>query len=415
MSAVIPTVHSSAETKPKAEFFQFTNLGPMLFSVLVSGGTALFVCLLLALFGSESIRERLLLGWLFALTVCFTLTVGSLFWVLVHHATDAEWSVAVRRILETTSAWSAFVYLLIAFIPVLLFAPHLYEWMVIPMGQDPVLDIKRPLLNRPFWGFRAVFYFSFFTVVAFLLRHFSTRQDETGDPAWTIKMRQTTFPCLPFFAVCLTGAVVDWLMSLDAHWYSTMWGVYLFAGSAWSAMALLIVTTYNLQRAGYLQGIVTVEHYQIMGKLLLSFTVFWAYISFSQYFLYWYANIPEEVEYFVRRNTESWNVFSTALTICHFFIPFLLLLPRASKRVPSNLYKIAAYALCVQLLDLYIIIIPAGSHDARGFTLLTFVLSMLSLVAIAAPLVFLFLRNLGAHPLYPLRDPRILKSLKLVN
>ena len=412
MSAATATVHGSTETKPKAEFFQFTNLGPLLFGLLVSGGVALLLCLLVAVFGSHETRERLMFSWLFAFTVCFTLSVGSLFWVLVHHAFDVEWSVVVRRILETLA--TTFFYLGIFFVPVLLFAPSIYEWMRAGY-HDPVVEAKHAMLNRSFWGVRAVVYLVFFFVMARLLRYFSTRQDDTGDPAWTIKLRLTTLPMLPFFAICLTGSVVDWLMAINPHWYSTMWGVYLFAGSAWSSMALLIVVAFRLQQAGYLQGIVTLEHYHIMGKLLLSFTVFWAYIAFDQYFLYWYGNIPEEVEYFVRRNTENWNYLSIALVALHFFLPFLLLLPRVTKRTPAYLARIATFALCVQLLDIYIIVIAAAPSEERGATLLTFVFALVSLVAIAAPLTLLFLRNLGRHALYPLRDPRIVKSLKLVN
>lgn len=415
MSAATAAAHhgsTPSETKLKAEFFQFNNLGPLLFGLLVSGGAALLICLLVAIIGGHETRERLIFSWLFGFTVCFTLAIGSLFWVLVHHATDAEWSVVVRRVLENLA--TTFFYLGLFFLPVLVFAPAIYEWMRHGY-HDPLVEAKRALLNRPFWGVRAVTYFVFFAIVARLLRYFSTRQDDTGDPTWTVKLRLTTFPMLPLFAICLTGAVVDWLMCINPHWYSTMWGVYLFAGSAWSSMALLIVVIYRLQRAGYLEGIVTVEHYHIMGKLLLSFTVFWAYIAFGQYFLYWYANIPEEVEYFVRRNTENWNYFSIALVVLHFFLPFLLLLPRAAKRTPAYLSRIAIFVLLVQLLDIYIIIIPAAHTDENGATLWTLLLSLVSLVAIAAPLALLFLRNLGRHALYPLRDPRIVKSLKLTN
>lgn len=412
MSAATVTAPSSTETKPKAEFFQFTNLGPVLFGLLVSGGVALLACLLIALFGGHETRERLLFSWLFAFTVCFTLTVGSLFWVLVHHAVDAEWSVVVRRVLETMA--TTFFYLGLFILPILLFAPGIYEWMR-PGFHDPTVEAKHLLLNRTSWGIRTVVYLVFFFVLTRMLRYFSTRQDETGDPSWTVKLRITTYPMIPLFAICLTGAVVDWLMAINPHWYSTMWGVYLFAGAAWSSMALLIVIVYRLQKAGYLQGIVTVEHYHIMGKLLLSFTVFWAYIAFDQYFLYWYGNIPEEVEYYIRRNTENWNILSTALVALHFFLPFLLLLPRVTKRTPSYLARIAMFVLLIQMLDIYIIVIAAAPSEERGATLLTFLLSALSLVAIAAPLALLFLRNLGRHALYPLRDPRIVKSLKLVN
>ncbi|MBV9126697.1 MAG: quinol:cytochrome C oxidoreductase [Verrucomicrobia bacterium] len=401
-------------TAAPVEHFQFTNLGPLLFGLLVSGGAALVICLLLALFGTHALRERLLFSWLYAFAICFTVAAGSVFWVLVHHATDAEWSVVVRRILETVG--TTFFYLWVFFLPVLFFAPTLYEWLdPAVFNADPVLVGKRALLNRPFWGFRAVFILAFFAILAWLLRYFSTRQDATGDPRWTVKLRQVTYPCLPLFALCLTFGAVDWFMSLNPHWYSTMWGVYVFAGSAWCAMAVLILITYALQRAGYLEGIATVEHYHIMGKLLLSFTVFWAYIGFGQYFLIWYANIPEEAEYFVARNTEGWNVLSTALVVCHFFIPFLALCSRINKRVPQRLAIISIWCVLIHLLDLYIIVIPAAGTEKAGPTLLSFFLALICLVAIAAPLAFLFLRNLAKTALYPLRDPRIVKSLKLVN
>lgn len=416
MSSATATTHSPAAAAPigEAEYFKFTNLGPLLFGLLVSGGVALLVCLLVALFGSHAVRERLLFSWLYAFAVCFTITAGCLVWILVHHATDAEWSVVVRRILETAA--KNFFYIWVFFIPIAWFAPSLYEWMHAAVVQaDPMLVGKSALLNRTFWGFRWVFIFASFGILAFLLHRFSVAQDATGDPRWTVKLRQTTFPCLPLFAICLTFAATDWFMSLNPHWYSTMWGVYIFAGAAWSSMAVLILICYALQRAGYLEGIVTVEHYHIMGKLLLSFTVFWAYIAFDQYFLIWYANIPEEAEYYVMRNTGNWNVLSTLLTICHFFIPFVLLCPRANKRIPGRLAWISGFVVLVHLLDHYIITIPAAEMERAGPTLGSFLLSLICLVAIAAPLAFLFLRNLAKTPLYPLRDPRIVKSLKLVN
>ncbi len=413
-SATVTPAKSPTPLAGDAEYFKFTNLGPLLFGLLVSGGVALLVCLLVAIFGSHAVRERLLFAWLFAFAVCFTITAGSLFWILVHHATDAEWSVVVRRVLETAA--KNFFYIWLFFLPILIFAPQVYEWMHSAAGHsDPLLEAKRALLNRSFWGFRAVFIFAFFAIAAWMLNRFSTKQDPTGDPRWTIKLRQTTFPCMPLFAICLTFAATDWFMSLNPHWYSTMWGVYIFAGSAWCSMAVLILVCYALQRAGYLEGVVSVEHYHIMGKLLLSFTVFWAYIAFDQYFLIWYANIPEEAEYYVQRNVGNWNVLSTALTVCHFFIPFLLLLPRAAKRNPGRLAAVAGFVVLVHVLDHYIITIPAAEVERAGPTLGSFLLGIICLVAIAAPLAFLFLRNLAKTPLYPLRDPRIVKSLKLVN
>lgn len=400
-------VHHDTPAAPKQEFFQYTNLGPLLFWLLVSAGIGIAVCVL-GVFCFDV--KQCLFSWLFAFSFFFTITVGSLFWILLHYAVDAEWSVVVRRILETMA--NSFSYIWIFFIPLFLGAHKVYGWMNIPPGQDPALDGKRALLEPHFWAVRAVVYFAFFFTTAYLMRWFSTRQDHTGDPGWSTKARGLSFAALPFFGVFVTFAGIDWLMSISYHWYSTMWGVYIFAGSAWSSMATLILITNYLVSNGYLKGVVSTQHFHIMGKLLLSFTVFWAYIAFSQFFLYWYANIPEETEYFLVRNTESWNTLSMLfLVVGHFFVTFALLCPRAAKTNPRRLSWIAAWVLCMHLADIYILVMPFF-HE-KGFA--PHILDLASLVAIGAPLIFLFIQALGRFPLYALRDPRLPESLRLVN
>ena len=169
-----------------------------------------------------------------------------------------------------------------------------------PVGQDPALDGKRALLNPTTWAVFTIVIFAFFFSASYTLRWLSTRQDVTGDPGCTTRARTVSFASFPLFGVLLTFAAIMWVMSIQYHWYSTMWGVYIFAGSAWSSMATLILITAWLKSRGYLQGIVSTEHFHIMGKLLLAFTVFWAYIAFSQFFLIWYANIP-------RKRNSSWS------------------------------------------------------------------------------------------------------------
>jgi hypothetical protein len=220
-----------------------------------------------------------------------------------------------------------------------------------------------------------------------------------------------TFASLPLFAVCLTFAAVDWLMGLDFHWFSTMWGVYLFAGSALSSMCILVLLITALRRVGYFKDIITIEHYHIMGKLMFAFTVFWAYIGFSQYMLIWYANIPEETVYYLIRNVESWNVLNIILVIGHFWLPFLLLLPQASKRNPAFLCGVAIWILLMHVLDIYIIVLPA--LHKTGFS--PSPLDLLCLLAIGATLVAVFLKKLGDAPLWPVRDPRLAGSLRLLN
>ena len=155
-------------------------------------------------------------------------------------------------------------------------------------------------------------------------------------------------------------------MGLDYQWFSTMWGVYIFAGAALSSMCVLVLIVTALRGAGYLQQVVNLEHYHIMGKLMLSFTIFWAYIGFSQYMLIWYSNIPEETVYFLRRNTASWWYLSQFMVVGHFFVPFLLLLFQRAKKTPTFLCGMAVWILLMHMLDIYIVVLPACTSREFG-------------------------------------------------
>ncbi|MEY2519280.1 MAG: hypothetical protein QOF24_1039, partial [Verrucomicrobiota bacterium] len=331
------------------------------------------------------------------------------FWIIVHHVTGAEWSVVVRRQLENLAMLMPVM--AVFFIPIILFRHHLYEWMNIAPGHDPILDSKRAYLNWNFFLVRSIFYFVFFTVATLLFRRFSIRQDRDGNPGYTLNMRKVAFISLPLFGFSLTFGAYDWLLGIDYHWFSTMWGVYIFAGAAGSSMSLLVLVVAALQKAGYLQETITTEHYHIMGKWLLSFTVFWAYIGFSQYMLIWYANMPEETEYFIRRNTESWNALSLFLVIGRFFIPFAILLWRAPKKKPQRLCLIAGWIIFMQMVDLYIVILPA----LHGAGVLVSVWDFMPLLGMGATLAFFYLRIAAKTSLFPNRDPRLLESLRTVN
>jgi hypothetical protein len=224
-------------------------------------------------------------------------------------------------------------------------------------------------------------------------------------------MRQVSFISLPLFALCLTFGACDWMMSLNYKWFSTMWAVYIFAGAAGSSMSLLVLVITALRRAGYLQEVVTREHYHIMGKWMLAFTVFWAYIGFSQYMLIWYANIPEETQYYLARNTGSWWNLTTLLVFGRFFGTFAVLLLQSIKRHPHQLCWVAGWILLMQLLDVYIIILPA----LHGTGVHVSVWDFISVIAIGATLAFAYLRIIARPSLFPVRDPRLIESLNLVN
>ena len=390
---------------PEGEYFEkgrFAGLSMMLGLVAVVG---LVLCVVAAFLAPKQFAY----SWLFGFAYFFTICAGCFFWIIVHHAVDAEWSVVVRRQWENIA--TLLIVMAVFFIPIVLFREHLYEWLTTPPGKNHILDTKRAYLNLPFFLIRAVVFLVYFGVAAWLFRKISVSQDRDGNPARTLRMRKMAFVCLPLFGMALTFGAFDWLMSLNYHWFSTMWGVYIFAGAAGSSMSLTVLVITWLRNRGYLGETVTIEHYHILGKWMLAFTVFWAYIGFSQYMLIWYANIPEETEYFILRNTEGWNVLSLLLVIGRFFLPFALLLLRATKKHVRRLCMVAGWILFMQLLDMYIVVLPELHRDGVQFS----IVDILPIIGIGATLGFVFLRIIGTASLFPVRDPRLIESLRIVN
>ena len=390
---------------PEGEYFETGRFGGL--SVILA--LVAFVALALCGAGAAIDPKQFSYSWLFAFGFFFTLCAGCFFWTIVHYATDAEWTVVVRRQLENISM--LFVVLAIFFIPILLLRNQLYDWMSIPPGTEPNLDSKRAYLNLNFFVIRAVFFLGFFIIASWALRRFSVRQDKDGNPKFTIWLRKVSFASLPLFALCLTFGAYDWLLGLQYRWFSTMFGVYIFAGAAGSSMSLLVLVITALRNAGYLKNVVTVEHYHIMGKWMFAFCVFWAYIGFGQYMLIWYANMPEETKYFLVRNTESWWFLSMLLVFGRFFGPFLILLLISIKKHPRQLSWVAAWILFMQLIDIYVVVLPALHGTGIHVSLWDFA----ALIGIGASLAFVYLRMVGKTSLFPVRDPRIVESLKLVN
>jgi hypothetical protein len=390
---------------PEGEYFEssrFTGLSSLL-------GVIAVVALVLCVVGGLVNPHQFSYSWLFAFAFFFTLCAGCFFWTIVHYATDAEWSVVVRRQLENIAVLLGV--LAIFFVPILLLRRHLYAWMVIPPGHEANLDSKRAYLNFGFFLIRAIVFFGFFIVASQLLRRFSVRQDKDGNPQFTIWLRRVSFASLPLFALSLTFGAYDWMLSLNYRWFSTMFGVYVFAGAAGSSMSLLVLVITALREAGYLKDVVTVEHYHIMGKWMLAFCIFWAYIGFGQYMLIWYANLPEETLFFLTRNTRSWWALSMLLVIGRFFVPFAILLLRSIKKHPHQLSIMAAWLLLMQMLDMYLVILPA----LHGTGVHISIWDLLSLIAIGTTLAFIYLRLLPRSSLFPVRDPRLVESLTTVN
>lgn len=352
-----------------------------------------------------------LTGWAFLLTTA----LGGLLFLIFHHLTRASWNITINRINESL-IW-AFPLLFVLGLPLLFGMHDLYHWthteLYNPDGPqyDEILAGKRAYLNTPFWAVRMVVYFAIWTIVSYRLYTLSVRQDVDPDPSILKKLRSTSAWGLPLTAVALAFASYDILMSLDPHWFSTIFGVYFFAGGILSAVSVITVIALLLQRVGgHLQGVVTREHYQDLGKYMFGFVVFWAYIAFSQYMLYWYGGIPEETVWYQHRLQHGWGWHSAFLVLFHFIVPFLVLLPRATKRAYPILGVMAVWIIGMHWFDLHWIVTPV-LRDSAGFHWLDFT-CWLGLTGIFGGILMYRLRR---HALVPQNHPYLGESLHFEN
>lgn len=353
--------------------------------------------------GEKQLSFSYLAGFFYWLTVA----LGGLFFVLLHHLVRSGWSVVVRRLAEHVMGTLPLFVLL--FIPVALGLHDLFHWThAEEVARDPLLQHKEIYLNEGFFYFRAAIYFFVWSILAYVYWRGSARQDESGDEAITRRLQRFSAPAMVLFFITLNFAAFDWLMSLEPHWFSTIFGVYVFAGTVVAIFSLLILLTLRLQAAGALESLVTGEHFHDMGKMLFGFVVFWAYIGFSQFMLIWYANIPEETFWFDMRWVEpTWQKASIFLAVGHFVIPFLFLLPQAAKRHRTALTIATLWLLFVHYVDIYWLVMPTLHHEA-------FHLSLLDLTCWLG-IGGLFLAVLGTlmrrTSLVPVKDPRLPESL----
>ena len=297
-------------------------------------------------------------------------------------------------------------------IPVVLGMDHLYHWTdTAAAAHDPLLAGKLGFLNPTFFVVRLIAYFMIWGVMASFLHRTSVAQDRSGDPALTLRMERFSAPGMVLFALSLNFAAFDLLMSLDPHWFSTIFGVYYFAVSVVAFLAVMPKILYGMQTRGILKNAVTVEHYHDFGKLLFGFTVFWAYIAFSQYMLIWYGNLPEETEWFLKRQTGEWTTVSLILIFGHFVVPFLLLVSRFIKRRPLLLALTGGYVALMCWVDIYWLVIPEFSPGVARFGLLD-VLCLLGMNGVFSAVV---LFRLSRHSVVAEKDPRLEESLAFEN
>jgi hypothetical protein len=374
-------------------------------------------------------------GYLNAFMFTMALGFGGLIFVTIQHLVRANWSIVVRRLAEH----SLFTLPFIAAAGIPLLWGHgghsVFEWMhVQAVLEDPMLKAKVAYLNVDAARARFALYLGIWVTLAYLFWKWSRAQDSAKTTeeaeAYSYKQRFLAPISLILFALSMTFGAFDFMMSLDPHWFSTIFGVYYFAGIALTFHAFLVILVFLLQRSGMLKGVVTPEHYHDLGKFMFGFTVFWTYIGFSQYFLIWYANIPEETHWFQYRAHGQWLSLSMLVIFGRFVIPFFLLLPRGAKRNPNYLVWMALWVVFMEFVDMFWLIQPPFAHhaaarfehegalDVAHFFHEHITITVADggfLIGFMGLFLALFGYSLNSSKLVPIKDPRLEESLNHEN
>ena len=375
-------------------------------SMLLGVGIVAFLASLTA--GMIGDGTQFYFSYLVAYMFTLSLALGALFFVMVQHVTRAGWSIVVRRLAENMA--NTLPVLLVLFVPIIMGKDILFSHWIHPVAGDEVLAGKAPFLNQPFFFIRAAIYFLVWIGLARFFCSNSAKQDETGDPALSMKMARYAAPGLVLFGFTITFAAFDWMMSLNPHWFSTMFGVTYFAGSEMAFLALLAVFCMWLSRKNLLKDVVNAEHYHDIGKLMFAFMIFWAYVNFSQYFLIHYADLPEETVWFHDRNKGNWPIIGTTIIVGHFIVPFAFLMSRHMKRNRAPLAVGALLLLVMHWIDMQYVIMP-NHHDHFA----PHWLDLATTLGVLCIFLGLTLRSVARTNLIPVRDPKLKESINFVN
>ncbi|MBX5480493.1 MAG: hypothetical protein IRZ16_01400 [Myxococcaceae bacterium] len=373
----------------------------------LAGGGVLCVLALLGFFADP--REAAL-SWLFAFDLWLGLAVAALLLLGILHASRARWSVVVRRLLEAMAL--TVIVFPVLFVPILLARAQLFVWVTPPATlttkELTLLHHKSAYLNVPFFTGRAAAYFVIWCGFAIALWLWSRRQDESGAPEATVRLWRVGALSLPPVGLAFSFASLDWMMALEPYWSSTIYGVYFFAGAV---LAVIAVVTFATAWGGPQNAIgihLNPHHLHSLGKLLLAFTCFWAYIAYSQYMLIWIAHLPEEVRWYLPRTTGGWQVFFVFLILGRFLLPFFLLLSRRVNARREPLLGLSAWTFLVHVVDVYWLVFPALHPGSPAFHW-TQPVAFLGIGGLCVGFTLFALR--GGYPI-PVKDPFLFDSLE---
>ena len=340
-------------------------------------------------------------AYLVGFTFWTGIAIGSLALLMLQHLTGGGWGLVIRRVLEAATRTLPLVVLL--FIPVIIGSHSLYEWTHPEVLEEhPVVKFKSRYLNLPFFTVRAVVYLGVLLVLAYLLNKWSIEQDRTGDSKFTKYMRLLSGPGMVVLIFAVTFLAIDWFMSLEAEWFSTIYGLIYVASWSLSALAFVIAIMAWLSKDEPLNRIVAPLHFHDLGKLLLALVMLWAYFAFSQFLIIWSGNLPEEIEYYLIRIQGAWGAIIVTVAILHFGAPFLFLLSRSLKRNPHKLVLVALLVLVMRVIDLLWMLLPAFTHEHFSFK--TFLFAIIAPIAIGGLWLWFFFWQLGKRALIPIND-----------
>ena len=345
-------------------------------------------------------RNQFFRSYLFAFSFWAGISIGSLALLMLQHLTGGGWGLVIRRVLE--AATRTLLLVLVLFVPIVLGAHRIYKWTdAHEVAEHPVLTEKSRYLNLPFFTVRAAIYFAIWLALAYFLNRWSLLQDQTADRKYTKNMRVLSGPGMVLFVFTVSFASIDWFMSLDWEWSSTIYGFIFVAAWSLSALAFTIAVMAALSKHEPMNNVVAQLHFHDLGKLLLALVMLWSYFAFSQFLIIWSGNLPEEIRWYLPRIHGAWGAIALAVIVLHFAFPFLFLLSRSLKRHAGKLVIVAVLILVMRLIDLFWMIAP-------NFTGATFHFSWMDLVApIAMGSLWLgiFARALTQRPLIPINDP----------
>lgn len=390
-------------SKPKItdtlEFPSNLNVTKSLFGVGVVG-------LLASGIGYFLEHDQFFFSYLVSFAFFSSIALASLFFVMLQHLTRSEWSAVLRRIPEAISSnlwiWGLFI------IPVFLGMHSLYHWThPEAVAHDPVLQGKHPYLNTTFFIIRQIIYFGLWSFLGYRMYKKSVEMDNTGDWGLQTLLRRTSGPGIFFFAITLAFASFDWLMSLDPHWYSTIFGVYYFAMSFQGLFAALILIVFFLWKKGLLTNTIQKGHVYDLGVQMFGFTVFYAYIAFSQFLLIYYANIPEETVWYLERLSGGYEYLAYFYLFGRFVIPFVVLLPKWTKSNPTIVGSVSALILISHLVELYWIVMPVLNQHGFHFNWMT----LTSFLGLGGIFMGLFFHRFKQNKMIPINDPKLGDSL----